>query len=96
MNAHDVFLCHDPSSHRGPGVHRLHLPQDQRAHLAASPLTSLPAVLDEEDEGFEEATRRSRELDEDPALACSWDDINRNLRADSRARERPEPKAWFN
>ena len=60
----------------------LDLPQDQRAHLAASLLTSLPAILDEEDEGIEEAIRRSKELDVDPGASCSWDDIRRNLRKD--------------
>jgi hypothetical protein len=34
----------------------LELPQDQREQLAASLLTSIPAVLDAEDEGIEEAT----------------------------------------
>jgi len=58
----------------------LDLPQDQRAQLAASLLTSLPAVLDEEDEGIEEAIRRSKELDVDPASSCTWDDIRNTLR----------------
>jgi len=58
----------------------LDLPQDQRAQLAASLLSSLPAVLDEEDEGIEEAIRRSKELDADPASSCTWDDIRNTLR----------------
>jgi len=61
----------------------LDLPQDQRAQLAASLLTSLPAILDEEDEGIDEAIRRSKELDVDPAASCTWDDIRSNLRKDS-------------
>jgi len=58
----------------------LDLPQDQRAQLAASLLASLPAVLDEEDEGIEEARRRSKEMDVDPAASCTWDDIRKTLR----------------
>ena len=53
----------------------LALPDSDRASLAAELLISLPAVLVEEDGGIGEAIRRSRELDENPNLACSWDDI---------------------
>lgn len=55
----------------------LELPESDRAILAAELLISLPAVLSEEDEGVAEAWRRSRELDADPVVGCTWDDIKR-------------------
>lgn len=42
-------------------------------------LTSLPAILVDEDDGIAEAKRRSKELDDDPASGCSWEEIKRNL-----------------
>jgi hypothetical protein len=51
------------------------LPEAQRASLAAGLLASLPPVLVDDDDGVEEAMRRSRELDEDPSLGCTWDEI---------------------
>ena len=57
----------------------LGLPDSERAALAAELLVSLPAVLHDEDEGIAEAMRRSRELDENPAMACSWEEIKRSL-----------------
>ncbi len=58
----------------------LELPQDQRAVLAASLLGSLPAVLDEDDEGVHEALRRSREMDEDPSVEMTWDEVKAGIR----------------
>ena len=55
------------------------LPEADRANLAAGLLASLPPVLIEDDDGVEEARRRSRNLDEDPSLGCSWDEIKRAL-----------------
>ena len=57
----------------------LQLPQDQRAKLAGDLLTSLPAILVDEDDGVEEARRRSKEMDDDPNAGCSWDEIKRSL-----------------
>ena len=57
----------------------LDLPDSDRAALAAELLVSLPAILVEEDDGVAEALRRSKELDEDPAMGCSWDEIKRSL-----------------
>ena len=55
----------------------LDLPESDRALLAAELLVSLPAVLVDEDDGIAESIRRSKELDEDPSMGCSWDEIKR-------------------
>lgn len=57
----------------------LSLPLGERAALAAELLSSIPPVLDDEDEGLAEAKRRSRELDEDPSSACTWEEIKDDL-----------------
>lgn len=57
----------------------LELPDSDRAMLAAELLVSLPAVLVDEDDGIAEAIRRSKELDEDPSMGCSWEEIKRSL-----------------
>jgi len=57
----------------------LQLPDSDRAALAAKLLSSLPAVLADDDEGIAEAHRRSEELDSDPASGCSWDEIRKDL-----------------
>lgn len=57
----------------------LGLPDSDRAALAAELLISLPAVLFDEDDGVAEAMRRSRELDENPSMGCSWEEIKRSL-----------------
>ena len=43
------------------------LPDQQRAKLAMHLLESLPAVLEEDDEGLAEAMRRDAELDANPS-----------------------------
>tara|TARA_R110002096_G_scaffold24760_32_gene78089 strand:- start:6120 stop:6335 length:216 start_codon:yes stop_codon:yes gene_type:complete len=58
----------------------LELPPEERARLAASLLGSLPAVLDEEDEGITEAVRRSNEMDVDPSVELSWDEVKAGIR----------------
>ncbi|MEM1296011.1 MAG: addiction module protein [Verrucomicrobiota bacterium] len=58
----------------------LGLPQEKRAKLAASLLGSLPAVLDEEEEGIDEALRRSREMDDDPGAEMTWKEVKAGLR----------------
>ena len=62
-------------------IHRsaLELPEDKRAELAAELLTSLPAVLSDSDDGVAEALRRSKEVDGDPSVGCSWEDIKSGL-----------------
>ena len=57
----------------------LELPENKRAALASHLLESLPASLVDEDEGIEEARRRSKELDENPGMAVSWDEIKTSL-----------------
>lgn len=57
----------------------LQLPEAQRATLAAELLSSLPAVLMDEDDGVAEALRRSKELDEDPSLGRTWEQIKEGL-----------------
>lgn len=57
----------------------LDLPDSDRAALAAELLASLPAVLVDQDDGIAEAMRRSKELDADPAMGCSWEEIKVSL-----------------
>lgn len=57
----------------------LELPDSDRATLAAELLVSLPAVLVDEDDGIAEAMRRSKELDENPSMGCSWDEIKKSF-----------------
>ncbi len=57
----------------------LELPDSDRAQLVTELLYSLPAVLAEDDGGVAEARRRSRELDEDPAMGCSWEELKSGL-----------------
>ena len=53
----------------------LQLPDAPRATLAAELLSSLPAMLMDEDDGVAEALRRSKDLDEDPSLGRTWEQI---------------------
>ena len=57
----------------------MELTDPERATLAAALLNSLPAVLVQADDGVAEALRRSRELDANPSVGCSWEDIKRDL-----------------
>lgn len=57
----------------------MELPDGERASLAAELLGSLPAMLVDRDDGIAEARRRSRELAENPAVGCSWEEIRRDL-----------------
>ena len=57
----------------------LRLPDADRAALAAELLSSLPAVLAEEDGGVAEAKRRLKDLDENPEQGVSWSDIKNDL-----------------
>lgn len=59
--------------------HAMELADSDRATLAAELLISLPAILVDEDDGVREARRRSKELDENPSMGCSWEDIKRAL-----------------
>lgn len=58
----------------------LELPEDERAHLAASLLDSLPGILADHDEGVAEALRRDAELDAHPELALSLEQLETSIR----------------
>ena len=57
----------------------LDLPEGERASLASDILDSLPAILSDSDDGLAEARRRSKELDENPEMAVSWEEIKASL-----------------
>jgi hypothetical protein len=55
------------------------LPEGDRAKLAATLLQTLPVALADEDDGVAEARRRSKELDDNPEMGCSWEDVKKSL-----------------
>ena len=55
------------------------LPDKQRAELASHLLNSLPAVLQDEDEGLAEALRRDAELDADPSMGMTIEEFKSSL-----------------
>ena len=57
----------------------LDLPERDRATLAANLLGSLPPILDD-DEGIAEALRRDAEMDADPTLAISFEELDARIR----------------
>jgi putative addiction module component (TIGR02574 family) len=57
----------------------MQLPESERATLAARLLSSLPAVLADDDEGMAEALRRDAELDHDPESGMTMDELRRSL-----------------
>jgi len=57
------------------------LPDSQRAVLAAHLLRSLPSVLHEDDEGVAEALRRDAELDADPSIGITLEQLDEQVRA---------------
>jgi Putative addiction module component len=57
----------------------MHLPEDQRAALAAHLLSSLPAILHDDDEGIAEAIRRDAELDRDPSSGLTLQEFRKSL-----------------
>lgn len=58
----------------------LGLPEVDRAILAAHLLCSLPPVLHDADEGIAEALLRDAELDLNPALGLSLDQLDEQIR----------------
>lgn len=58
----------------------MELPENERAVLAAHLLNSLPACLSDEDEGVAEALRRERELDQNPVVAMSLNELKSALK----------------
>jgi putative addiction module component (TIGR02574 family) len=59
----------------------LALTQHERAELAASLLSSLPPILNDEDEGVAEALRREAEIDADPSAAISLAEFEQGISA---------------
>jgi putative addiction module component (TIGR02574 family) len=57
----------------------LNLPENQRAVLAAHLLGSLPPVLYDEDEGIAEALRRDAELEANPSLGISMEQLDQQI-----------------
>jgi len=57
----------------------LKLPESQRAVLAAHLLGSLPSVLHDEDEGIAEALRRDADLDANPSLGISLEQLDQKI-----------------
>jgi putative addiction module component (TIGR02574 family) len=57
------------------------LPDSQRALLAAHLLRSLPSVLHEDDEGIAEALRRDAELDADPNIGITLEQLDQQIRS---------------
>lgn len=56
------------------------LPEAERATLALRLLDSLPAVLSDEDEGVAEALRRDAELERDPAVGLTLEQLRRAVK----------------
>jgi len=59
----------------------LDLPEEERAHLAASLLDSLPGILSDQDDGIAEALRRDAELDAHPERAISFEELDTFIRS---------------
>lgn len=57
------------------------LPDSQRAVLAAHLLRSLPSVLHEDHEGIAKALRRDAELDVDPDIGITLEQLDREISA---------------
>jgi putative addiction module component (TIGR02574 family) len=57
----------------------LELPETERAVLASTLLGSLSPVLDDEDEGIAEALRRNAELEADPSLGLSLEQLDERI-----------------
>ncbi|MBX7123770.1 MAG: addiction module protein [Opitutaceae bacterium] len=55
------------------------LSTSERAELAAELLESLPPVLDDEDDGVSEASRRDRDMDRDPKTSITWEQLRREI-----------------
>ena len=54
----------------------LRLSDSERAKLAEKLIASLPGpFIDDSDDGIEEALRRSREMDEDPAMSLTEEEF---------------------
>lgn len=54
----------------------MQLSESERARLASEMLHSLPRLLTEPDGGLLEAKRRDRELDDEPGIAISLEELD--------------------
>jgi putative addiction module component (TIGR02574 family) len=59
----------------------LDLPETERAVLAAHLLGSLPSVLHDEDEGIAEALRRDADLEANPSLGMSLEELDQQIKS---------------
>ena len=57
----------------------LDLAESERAILATHLLKSLPAVLDDADEGMAEALQRDKDLDANPKLGISIEQLDQQI-----------------
>ena len=57
----------------------LDLSESERAVLAAHLLGSLPSVLHDEDEGIAEALRRDAELEANPSMGISLEELDQRI-----------------
>jgi hypothetical protein len=55
------------------------LPDSQRAVLAVHLLRSLPSALDDDDEGIAEALCRNAELDANPEMGITLEQLDRQI-----------------
>lgn len=55
------------------------LSESERAMLASSLLESLPPLLDDADDGIAEAMRRDAEMDRDPSIGMTLDQLRTAL-----------------
>lgn len=55
------------------------LTDSDRANLASELLYSLPATLQDEDDGLAEALRRDQEMDIDPSCSITWDELKKSV-----------------
>jgi hypothetical protein len=58
----------------------LDLPENQRAELAVHLLESLSPVLYDEDDGVAEALQRDADLDSNPSMAISLEDLDQQIK----------------
>lgn len=55
----------------------LSLPESERAKLAEKLIASLPGpFIEDDDDGIEEALRRSREMKENPEMSISFEELD--------------------
>jgi putative addiction module component (TIGR02574 family) len=59
----------------------LSLSDSERANLAEKLIASLPGpFIEDDDDAIEEALRRSKEMDEDPSMSISFEDLDEMIK----------------